>query len=205
LAAGVGSEQSAVCTTIAQNLAKRLGHAVSWQCVAVSGADVEGVRRAMKDEIVGTPDVVVLIVGINDLKRGDLEYFDRLQEFVEELRSLGPHTKVFLPLLEANTPPILLKFPYVAQVAICFMFAQWELQKVRLAEKLKRVYTIGMSRMEGRDVWAVDDAHFSTQGYRTWGKHLATQIYTSIQSPGYVLCEGEETVDEAPDELPLYP
>jgi lysophospholipase L1-like esterase len=206
LAAGVGSQQSAVCTTIAQNLAKHLGHAVSWQCVAVSGADVDGVRKALKDEIVGTPDVVVLIVGLNDLKRCDWAFSENLQDFVEELRSLGPNTKVFLPLLDANTPPILQKFPSVAQAAICFFYAQWEQQKVRLAEKLKRVYTIGMSRFEGRDAWAVDGAHLSSQGYSTWGKHLAKDIHLALQSPGYVQCGGHATImDEAPDESPLCP
>lgn len=102
---GVGHHRHSLAGRLAERLHDRSGRAVEWTVLARSGADARGVAaRARRHPRLRTADVVVVSVGVNDVKdlRSDDGFRQGLQDLFAGLAQEAPRARVFL----LGMPPI---------------------------------------------------------------------------------------------------
>jgi lysophospholipase L1-like esterase len=107
VAAGVGvrEHRDSMAGRLADVLHARSGRPVSWEVLARSGADAEGVAALVAGStVVASADVVAVSVGVNDVKnlRSDAAWRTGLHDLLAEIVRAAPGAKVFL----LGLPPV---------------------------------------------------------------------------------------------------
>lgn len=159
---------------LAQRISENSGLPVHWRSAGVVGGDVKDIAESCMDiireevENERHPDLVMIICGINDLKRfatnpfqnaGPKEFRDRIIKLVTEIKDLSPGTKVVLPsiptqMFRRDSP--LNIFPLVLFLNTVVGF--WDSQKKIVAKKFPKgdVSYIGLDPNEVYE-WYMSD------------------------------------------------
>mmetsp|Transcript_39021 Transcript_39021/g.72657 ORF Transcript_39021/g.72657 Transcript_39021/m.72657 type:complete len:291 (+) Transcript_39021:73-945(+) len=189
LVSGVGGQVSACPTPaalprhVAAHLSEQLGE-VRWASVGITGADVErlaaeGLPRLRElAQGAGTASVVVvLVVGVNDLRRLRLGYRLRLRRLVQEARQLGKVEGVFLPAVAIADAPMLQRYPLKLFVApLCSL---WEREKRKAISWCHdaQVLPFPAAPSGGTEAFfSADQMHPNLAGYEFWARGLAKEI-----------------------------
>jgi lysophospholipase L1-like esterase len=105
VAAGVGvdSHDRSMAGRLATRLHERTGRAVTWRVVARSGLDARGLAGVLASADLGDPDVVVVSLGVNDVKdlRSDRAWRTGLDAVLGRLAEL-PRARTFV----LGMPPV---------------------------------------------------------------------------------------------------
>ena len=148
--------------TLAEALAEKQGTDVSWRSAGVDGGDtghiLEFCMQVLEEEVDQgrSPQVVVLLCGINDLKSymskpwpggnpGPREFRKRLQRLIDSIHRLAPDCTVVLPaiptqMFHRNSPMNIFPFNFVMDSLIGF----WDSLKMGVADRV----------VDGDDSWA---------------------------------------------------
>jgi lysophospholipase L1-like esterase len=181
-AAGVGAttHDEAVAGHLAATLAALTGRAVSWRVVAETGATAAKVGTALVRDLTipvegWRPDVVVVLVGINDLLRWRslAAWRTDLGELFGEIRHRSPDATIVV----SGLPPIE-RFPLLPDAlrpAAGFRVRQMGQVLAEVAEQGGHTH-VPLPR-EGSQRWfATDGFHPAPAAYRSWGRLLALYI-----------------------------
>jgi lysophospholipase L1-like esterase len=187
-AAGVGAatHDEAVAGQLATALAGLTGRAVSWRAVAETGATAARVGTVLTRDLAvpvegWRPDVVVVLVGINDLLRWRPlpAWRADLGEMFTQIRRRAPEALVVV----SGLPP-LDKFPLVPDVlrpAAGYRLRKMEQQLAGAAEHAGCLY-VPLPR-DGAERWyATDGFHPAPTAYRSWARLLAVYIADPVSS-----------------------
>jgi lysophospholipase L1-like esterase len=176
-AAGVGtsSHEDALAGALAAAVAAQTGRAVSWRAVARSGVTSQTARELVPGLVDGDwrPDVVVLCVGVNDLKGlRPLRAWDR---DVAALLAAIDQTTGGAPVIVCAMAPVS-RFPALPQP----MRAVMALRAIAMDHTLRRLagsrHVRADPAMIGPGFFAEDGFHPSSQGYRAWAGSLAGPV-----------------------------
>ena len=110
---GVGDHSEAMAGRLAQRLHASSDRPVAWEVVARSGADAtEAAAMVERVRSLGAAEVVVISVGVNDVKnlRSDQTYRDGLRALLEGVVTRAPAARVFV----LGMPPVE-RFPALPQ------------------------------------------------------------------------------------------
>jgi lysophospholipase L1-like esterase len=180
-AAGVGTSthRDALAGTLAAAVAERTGRAVSWRAVARSGATSRAVRELVPGLVDGDwrPDVVVISVGVNDLKGlRPLRAWDR---DVAALLAAVEQTTGGAAVIVCAMAPVG-RFPALPQP----MRAVMAMRAVAMDHTLRRLAGSRHVRADpaiiGPGFFAEDGFHPSGQGYRDWAGELAGPVAAAL-------------------------
>jgi len=99
----VGDHRDAMAGRLAAHLNGRTGRPVGWRVVARSGLDARGLDALLATVDLGDPDVVLVSLGVNDVKdlRSDASWRTGLGRVLDRLAGL-PRAQVFL----LGLPPV---------------------------------------------------------------------------------------------------
>lgn len=181
-AAGVGTKrhQDALAGLLGAMVAQRTGREVSWRAVARSGATSRTARDlvpALVEENGWRPDVVVVLIGVNDLKN-----LRRLRDWDHDVPALMAairDTTGGAPLIVSGMAPVS-RFPALPQPVRAVM----ALRARAMDQVLRRVAADRYVRVDpgliGDGFFAEDGFHPSTRGYRAWADELAEPVVTAM-------------------------
>jgi lysophospholipase L1-like esterase len=180
-AAGVGASrhEDALAGMLAAAVVAAAGREVSWRAVARSGVT----SRTAQDLVPGLvdggwrPDVVVVAVGVNDLKNlRPLRDWD--QDIAALLAAIDDRTGG-VPVIVSGMAPVS-RFPALPQP----MRAVMALRAQAMDHALRRVAGHGHvpvnPEMIGSGFFAADGFHPSSQGYRAWAAELAGPVARAV-------------------------
>ncbi|MGD0377184.1 MAG: SGNH/GDSL hydrolase family protein [Streptosporangiaceae bacterium] len=183
-AAGVGAtcHQDALSGMLATAIAQRTGREVSWRAVARSGATSRTARDLVAGLVEGgwRPDIVVVAIGVNDLKN-----LRRLRDWDHDVAALLAAidaTAAGVPVIVCGMAPVS-RFPALPQP----MRAVLALRARAMDHTLRRMaadrYVPVDSQMIGSGFFAEDGFHPSSKGYRAWADALAGPVTQTLASP----------------------
>lgn len=191
-AAGVGApdHRSALAGQLAEALAALTGRALSWRVVARSGATARAVRRDLVDQLTDphrrwSPQVVVVVVGINDTIR--LRRPGQFRRQVEQLVAAIRHrVGAPVPVLLAGLPPVH-RFPALpapARLLFGTHARRLDRQLARLAHRDDTVFhlPVGNLPVDRDDFYAPDGFHPAPAAYRLWGQLLGAQAAAVVEA-----------------------
>jgi len=199
LVSGVGGQvengepaAAALPRNVASRLADWAGVQVQWASVGITGADVECLRQQglprLREKIAaykasGSNVVVVLVVGVNDLRKMQLAtYRLKLRSLVSELRYIMKDRAVdavVLPAIRIADAPMLQLYPlrYFA-APLCNL---WEREKEKAVRWFSEVKVLPFPSPPSQDrvsaLFSDDQMHPSASGYEWWADSLARQIH----------------------------
>jgi lysophospholipase L1-like esterase len=182
-AAGVGAKrhQDALVGMLAAAVAAQAGREVSWRAVARGGATSRTARDLVPGLVDGDwrPDVVVVLVGVNDLKNlRPLRDWDH--DIAALLTAIG-ETTGGVPVIVSGMAPVS-RFPALTQP----MRAVLALRARAMDHTLRRAAGDGHvpvnPTMIGSGFFAEDGFHPSSQGYRAWAGELAGPVTRAVAS-----------------------
>lgn len=204
LVSGVGATQvgcddsssalPALPKNVAAYLAEQAGGQVHWASVGITGADVkrlanEGLpqlREKISLHKEASAIVVVLVVGVNDLRKLQLvTYRLRLRGLVRELRKLQCDGRavdaVVLPALRLYDAPLLQHFPlrYFLD-PICMLWEREKRKAITWFQEAEAKVLPFPSLPHGSNIaafFSADQMHPSAFGYAWWAKSLASDIH----------------------------
>lgn len=195
---------------LAQKLAQTTQKPVQWRSAGVDGGDTQLVTDYCLDivkeecEKGNIPDIVVIIVGINDLKyfvanpfqsAGPKGFRRRLSRLIEEVRRYAPQSTVILPSLATqmfhrNSPLNIFPLAFFLDAVVGF----WDSQKKLVADRFpsKQVQYVGLTPNEilrwyqssenhGQALIADDGVHPNAACYAFWASSLGEKIAMSLQ------------------------
>jgi len=173
-AAGVGAarHRDALAGMLGAAVAGRTGRAVSWRAVARSGATSRTARDLVPGLVDGgwRPDVVVVVVGVNDLKN-----LRRLRDWdrdVPALLAAIDERSGKVPVIICGMAPVS-RFPALPQQ----MRAVMALRARAMDHVLRRLagdrHVPVDPQIIGNGFFAEDGFHPSSSGYRAWAGQLA--------------------------------
>jgi lysophospholipase L1-like esterase len=159
---------------LAQRISENSGEPVHWRSVGIVGGDAQDIEEdclgVVREEVKNgrSPDLVMIICGVNDLKKfatnpfknaGPKEFRARMTKLVNGIRELSPGTKVVLPsiptqMFRRDSP--LNIFPLVFFLSTVVGF--WDSQKKLVANKFPagEVSYVGLDPDEVYD-WYMSD------------------------------------------------
>jgi len=186
-AAGVGAQrhEDALAGRLGAAVGARTGRAVSWRAVARSGATSQTARDLVPGLIDGDwrPDVVVLAIGVNDLKN-----LRRLRDWDRDVPALlaaiedtaGP-----VPVIVCGMAPVS-RFPALPQPmrAVMAMRARAMDRVLHNAAEGRRQHVPLDPAMIGPGFFAADGFHPSATGYRAWADQLAGPVALAVSGTG---------------------
>ncbi len=180
-AAGVGAKrhQDALAGTLAAEVAIQADREVSWRAVARSGATSRTALDLVPGLVDGEwrPDVVVVLVGVNDLK--NLRPLRAWDHDVAALLAAIGQTTGGVPVIVSGMAPVS-RFPALPQP----MRAVLALRARAMDRTLRRAGGAGHvplnPRMIGSGFFAEDGFHPSSQGYRAWAAELAGPVARAV-------------------------
>jgi len=183
-AAGVGAERhaDALAGQLAAAVAARTGRAVSWRAVALSGATSRTARDLVPGLVDGDwkPDVVVLAIGVNDLKN-----LRRLRDWdrdVPELLGAIEETAGNVPVIVSGMAPVS-RFPALPQPMRSVMAVRAKAMDRVLARVALGRHVPVDPRIIDSGFFATDGFHPSSAGYGAWADQLAAPVAHSITGP----------------------
>jgi lysophospholipase L1-like esterase len=173
-AAGVGASthQDALAGQLAAAVAAQTGRAVSWRAVARSGATSQTARELVPRlaETDWQPDLVVLCVGVNDLKNlRSLRSWDR---DVAALLAAIDDTAPEAALIVCGMAPVS-RFPALPQPMRAVMALRATAMDHALRRLAGRRHVPVDAAMIGDGFFATDGFHPSSRGYQAWAAALA--------------------------------
>jgi lysophospholipase L1-like esterase len=180
-AAGVGatSHQDALAGQLAAAVANQTGRAVSWRAIARSGATSETARELVPGLLDGDwrPDVVVLAIGVNDLKN-----LRRLRDWDHDVPALlaaiegtaGP-----VPVVVCGMAPVS-RFPSLPQPMRAVMAVRARAMDRVLRQAGHGRHVAMDPTIIGRGFFAADGFHPSSAGYRAWAGVLAGPVAQAV-------------------------
>jgi len=195
----------------ANTLSHRLQCRVQWKSAGVVGGDVDDIRNQCMDLIRqealkgNPPDVVVIICGMNDMKKmlcdpmqasSAFTFRRKLISLIEEIHVVAPNAKVVLPALplvgrELEPNNLLNMFPL--NLFVDHFVSLWDLQKHYVAEEMPSSVTFigrpsngdfsdsSKSESETVSLTSVDGVHPSTHGYAVWAKYLGNKLMDKME------------------------
>jgi len=180
-AAGVGAmrHQDALAGMLAAAVAVQGGREVSWRAVARGGATSRTARDLVPGLVDGDwrPDVVVVLVGVNDLK--NLRPLRDWDHDVAALLAAIGETTGGVPVIISGMAPVS-RFPALPQP----MRAVLALRARAMDHTLRRAAGAGHvpvnPQMIGSGFFAEDGFHPSSQGYRAWASELAGPVARAL-------------------------
>jgi lysophospholipase L1-like esterase len=183
-AAGVGAarHRDALAGMLGAAVAGRTGRAVSWRAVARSGATSRTARDLVPGLVDGgwRPDVVVVVVGVNDLKN-----LRRLRDWdrdVPALLAAIDERSGKVPVIICGMAPVSW-FPALPQP----MRAVMALRARAMDHVLRRLagdrHVPVDPQIIGNGFFAEDGFHPSSSGYRAWAGQLAGPVAQAVASP----------------------
>lgn len=184
-AAGVGAQrqQDALVGHLTAFVAERIGRQVSWRLVARSGATARIVRRDLVPqltdvEIAWKPDVVLTVVGGNDLTQ-----FRPIPAWRRDMRALIEATRQQagpVPMVLAGLPPFLRlpSFPQPMRIVSGLRACAMDDVLRRLARQADRVWHVPSATLptEGNRFFTEDGYHLATKGYRAWAEVISHSV-----------------------------
>lgn len=211
-AAGVGApdHELALAGQLAAALTALTGRAVSWRVVARSSATARVVRADLLPSLVPPgdpgpapwrPDLVVVVVGVNDATR-----LRRPRAFRRDVVRLGADVRSGLgrevPLLFTGLPPVHRFTGLPAWVRLPLggharLLDHQLAALVRHAPAAYHVRTEGLPEAgaDGRSWLAEDGFHPGQDGYRAWGRLLAARIATLAEVEPGLAAGGDREAD----------
>ncbi len=183
-AAGVGAtcHQEALAGMLGAAIARRTGREVSWRAVARSGATSRTARDLVPRLVEGSwrPDVVVMLIGVNDLKN-----MRRLRDWDHDVAALLAaiyETAGQVPVIICGMAPVN-RFPALPQP----MRAVMALRAQAMDHTLRRVaagrHVPVDPQMIGSGFFAADGFHPSSKGYSAWAGALAGPVALAVAVP----------------------
>jgi lysophospholipase L1-like esterase len=182
-AAGVGAtrHRDALAGMLGAAVAGRTGRAVSWRAVARSGATSRTARDLVPGLVDGgwRPDVVVVVVGVNDLKN-----LRRLRDWDRDVAALLAaidERSGKAPVIICGMAPVS-RFPALPQP----MRAVMALRARAMDHVLRRLagdrHVPVDPQIIGSGFFAEDGFHPSSSGYRAWAGQLAGPVAQAVAS-----------------------
>jgi lysophospholipase L1-like esterase len=180
-AAGVGAKrhQDALAGMLAAAIARRVGREVSWRAVARGGATSRTARELVPGLVDGDwrPDVVVVAVGVNDLKN-----LRRLRDWDQDVPALlGAINDLTggVPVIVSGMAPVS-QFPALPQPMRAVMALRARAMDHTLRRAAGDRHVPVNPRMIGSGFFAEDGFHPSSQGYRAWADELAGPVARAV-------------------------
>lgn len=180
-AAGVGAKRhdEALAGRLGAAIARDTGRAVSWRAVARGGATSRTALELVPGLVADgwRPDVVVLAIGVNDLKN-----LRRLRDWdhdVPTLLSAITDATDGAPVIVCGMAPVT-RFPALPQPmrAVLALRARAMDQVLRAAAGDRHVPI--PARLVGDGFFADDGFHPSNTGYRAWAEELAGPVVRAV-------------------------
>jgi lysophospholipase L1-like esterase len=182
---GAQRHEDALAGQLGAAVASRTGRAVSWRAIARSGATSQTALDLVPGLIDGDwrPDVVVLAIGVNDLKN-----LRRLRDWDRDVPALlaaiedtaGP-----VPVIVCGMAPVS-RFPALPQPMRAVM-------AVRARAMDRVLHRAGQGQCQhvpvnpaiiGTGFFAADGFHPSAAGYRGWADQLAGPVALAVSRAG---------------------
>ncbi len=180
-AAGLGAErhQDALAGMLAAAVAVEAGREVSWRAVARSGVTSRTARDLVPGLVDGDwrPDVVVVLVGVNDLKN-----LRRLRDWDQDIPALLAAIDEMtggVPVIVSGMAPVS-RFPALPQPMRAVMALRARAMDHTLRRAAGDRHVPVVPRMIGRGFFAADGFHPSSQGYRAWAGGLAGPVTRAV-------------------------
>jgi lysophospholipase L1-like esterase len=178
-AAGVGASNhdEALAGYLAAEVARRSGRQTSWQVLARNGAKTRDVTRDLVPQLTDPTDVVIAVVGVNDLKSYRLiRGFRRdTRALIEAIRDqAGP-----VPVVLAGIPPFqhMPGIPRPMRTILGLRARAMDDVLRRLAPKMANVQHTSLTALEFPDDAFTDDGfHPASKGYRLWAEVIANEV-----------------------------
>lgn len=142
-----------------------------WLNQGISGDTTTGVLRRLHALDGTRPDVVHVMVGINDLRRGatDLEIVGNLQQIMRQLKQEHPDTRI---IVHSILPTRLTSLPSDRIRRLNYSIAMTTKQEGVFFLNLQPAFTDGDGLLR-RDL-TTDGIHLNTRGYETWQSVIAS-------------------------------
>jgi len=180
-AAGVGAKdhRHALAGLLGAAVGNATGRETSWRAVARSGATARSALGLVPDLVDGdwTPDVVVLLIGVNDLK--DLRPLRAWDRDVPALVAAIRERTGGVPLIVSEMAPVS-RFPALPQP----MRAVMALRARAMDETLRRAagarHVAVDSKTIGDGFFAEDGFHPSSSGYGAWADQLTGPLVNAL-------------------------
>jgi lysophospholipase L1-like esterase len=178
-AAGVGASNhdEALGGYLGAEVARRSGRKTSWQVIARSGAKTRDVTRDLVPQLIDPTDVIVAVVGVNDLKNYRL-----IRAFRRDTKALiegiwsqaGP-----VPVVLAGIPPFqhMPGLPRPMRTILGLRGRAMDDVLRRLASRMGNVRHISLNALEfPGNAFTEDGFHPASRGYRLWAEVIADQL-----------------------------
>jgi lysophospholipase L1-like esterase len=180
-AAGVGaaSHREALAGFLGAAVAARTGRAVSWRAVARSGATSLTARELVASLVDRDwrPDVVVLAIGVNDLKnlRRLRDWDHDVPELLRDIRQTAGE----VPVIVSGMAPVN-RFPALPQPMRTVMAVRARAMD-RVLRRVAGARHVPVDATMIRDgFFAADGFHPSSSGYRVWADRLAGPVTHAV-------------------------
>jgi lysophospholipase L1-like esterase len=178
-AAGVGASNhdEALAGYLGLEVARRTGRQTSWRVVARSGAKTQDVTQDLVPQLTDPTDVVIAVVGVNDLKSYRLiRGFRRdTRALIEAIRDqTGP-----VPIVLAGIPPFqhMPGIPRPMRTILGLRARAMDDVLRRLAAKMPNVQHISLVALEfPDDAFTEDGFHPASKGYLLWAEVIADEV-----------------------------
>ena len=178
-AAGVGASNhdEALAGYLGGEVARRCGRQTSWQVVARSGAKTGDVTRELVPQLTGPTDVVIAVVGVNDLKNYRLirDFRRDTRALIEAIRNqAGP-----VPIVLAGIPPFqhMPGIPRPMRTILGLRARAMDDVLRRLAAQMANVRHISLVALKfPHDAFTEDGFHPASKGYRLWAEVIADDV-----------------------------
>lgn len=180
-AAGVGAKrhQDALAGMLAAAVAAQTRRKVSWRAVARSGATSRTARDLVSGLVDGDwrPDVVVVAVGVNDLKNlRPLRDWDR---DVAALLAAIREAVGGAPVIVSGMAPVS-RFPALPQPMRAMLTLRAHAMDHALRREAGDRHVPVDPQMIGDGFFAEDGFHPSSSGYRAWASELAGPVARAV-------------------------
>jgi len=182
-AAGVGAtcHRDALAGLLGAAIARRTGREVSWRAVARTGATSRTARDLVPCLIEGgwRPDVVVVLIGVNDLK--NLRLLRDWDRDVPALLAAIDETVGDVQVMVCGMAPVS-RFPALPQPMRAVMALRAQAMDHTLGRVAADNYLPMNPQMIGSGFFAEDGFHPSSAGYRAWADVIAEPVARAIVS-----------------------
>jgi len=159
-------------------VAERTGREVSWRVVARSGAKTRDVYRDLVPQLTDPTDVVVVVVGVNDLKS-----YRFIRDFRRDTRALIDATRRKagpVPIVLAGIPPFqhMPGLPRPMRTILGLRGRAMDDVLRRVARQLPNMRHIPLATQSqmGDDMFTEDGFHLASNGYRRWAELIADEV-----------------------------
>lgn len=201
--------------SFARTLSHRIKRPVNWRSAGVDGGDVVDINTycvgVIEDEVKKgrSPDVVVILCGMNDLKKMFVkpvfaglafDFRSNLTKLIQSIQKHAPDTKILFPAipsykLEKDSVLNILPLSFFLDV----MISLWDWQKKRVADSLSS--SVMYLHVTGKEIgkWyktfgthergsssntliSADGVHPNSRGYAQWGKCMANKFCSQLET-----------------------